>query len=118
MEMSNPQQLELDEPLLSTQPITRHDNSHELQMNHNTNGLGTTPRILDRDGTFSQSRGRWSVANTTTTSSTGTRQRRPINTSPPSAAFNQQAAIPHGITSDQSSQQSRPHDNNYNDDKL
>jgi len=118
MEMSNSsQQLELDEPLLSTQPNRRHDNSHELQMNI-TNGLGTTPRILDRDGTFSQSRGRWSVANTTTTSnSTGTRQRRPINTSPPSAAFNQQATIPHGITSDQSSQQSRPHDNNnYNND--
>ena len=117
MEMSNPQQLELDEPLLSTQPITRHDNSHELQMNNINSGI-VTPRILDRDGTFSQSRGRWSVANTTTTSSTGTRQRRPItNTSPPSTAFNQQAAIvPHGITSDQSSQQSRPHDNNnYND---
>jgi len=114
MEMSNSsQQLELDEPLLSTQPNIRHDNSHELQMN-NTNGLGITPRILDRDGTFSQSRGRWSVANTT--SITGTRQRRPINTTPPSAAFNQQAAIPHGITSDQSSQQSRPHDNNYNND--
>ena len=55
MEMSNSsQQLELDEPLLSTQPNTRHDNSHELQMN-NTNSLGITPRILDRDGTFSQS---------------------------------------------------------------
>ncbi|KAL9185304.1 hypothetical protein ACHAXT_003081 [Thalassiosira profunda] len=37
------------------------------------------PRILDRDGTFSQSRGRWSVANTNSRSSAGfgaARQRR------------------------------------------
>lgn len=50
---------ELDEPLLSSGAMA--------------------PRILDRDGTFSQSRGRWSVSNTASGSSHGfgsARQRR------------------------------------------
>lgn len=68
------------------------------------------PRILDRDGTFSQSRGRWSVSNTVSRSqATGsTRQRRPIAasatssanvTTPTAAATVGGGTVPYGVAS-------------------
>jgi len=81
---------ELDEPLLS---------SHSA--------VSMAPRILDRDGTFSQSRGRWSVANSSgsgggTSQGFGSaRQRRPAaNVSANAAAATRAAGsgtVPFGV---------------------
>ena len=56
------------------------------------------PRILDRDGTFSQSRGRWSVSNTVTRSQAvgSTRQRRPVAASSANATA-LAGGVPYGV---------------------
>ena len=96
----------LEEPLLSS-------SSALVASTVETNGIiiPHRPRILDRDGTFSQSRGRWSVSNNTTynrshntTSGTTTRQR--YNHQPITASNNQQdttlQGVPYGVPSSSS----------------
>jgi len=66
-----------------------------------SSGLSMGPRILDRDGTFSQSRGRWSVSNTVSRSqaSGSARQRRPV-AAPDSANVTAPAGggtVPYGV---------------------
>eukprot|EP01082_Thalassiosira_pseudonana_P003512 g3677.t1 g3677 contig12:2541303-2542198(+) len=106
---------ELEQPLLSSSPGSvgsasqpaqpQQQVSSQQQPKSNDNSTfsplqsssSSGPRILDRDGTFSQSRGRWSVANNTAYSSgviggsisssnrstaavrIGARQRRPVS---------------------------------------
>ncbi len=65
----------------------------------------TVPRILDRDGTFAQSRGRWSVSNTVSRSPAGSggggggaRQRRPVAATAPTPSA-PAAGVPYGVES-------------------
>ena len=101
----------LKEPLLSSaSPIESSAvDTNGVVMPHNTLGCGGGPRILDRDGTFSQSRGRWSVSNNTTynrshTTASGTTTRQRYNHRLTATASNQQQdttlqGVPYGVSS-------------------
>ncbi|KAL7497169.1 hypothetical protein ACHAWT_008089 [Skeletonema menzelii] len=63
----NKESLHLDQPLLSplqqTREETENSNGGLTRPRHNFHTTFSRPRILDRDGTFAQSRGRWRVSN-------------------------------------------------------
>ena len=84
--MGSQNKLELEQPLIPPESNLGYSlQNNDGNNNNDTAIVGGGPRILDRDGTFAQSRGRWSVTNTTTTKTTSQpRQRRgggPVTTS-------------------------------------
>ena len=106
---SQNKKLELEQPLISPESNLGYSLQNNNCNNNNDNTIvGGGPRILDRDGTFAQSRGRWSVTNTTTTKTTSSRsqprQRRgggPVATSSSIATSNIGASngeMQHGVT--------------------
>lgn len=88
---------ELEQPLISS------GSSVSTNCNNNASPLNG-PRILDRDGTFSQSRGRWSVASTNARSAAygSARQRRSATASAAASNVtdvesNNAGSIPYGV---------------------
>eukprot|EP00581_Thalassiosira_minuscula_P012123 CAMPEP_0183712090 /NCGR_PEP_ID=MMETSP0737-20130205/7340_1 /TAXON_ID=385413 /ORGANISM="Thalassiosira miniscula, Strain CCMP1093" /LENGTH=638 /DNA_ID=CAMNT_0025940667 /DNA_START=1 /DNA_END=1913 /DNA_ORIENTATION=- len=87
--------LEIEEPLLSSSSAAPAESAV---------AIGTMgPRLLDRDGGFSQSRGRWSVTSSSNRSSAEPRQRRaasaaPAATNATATVGSPPAAVPFGVT--------------------
>ena len=115
----------LEEPLLSSpaSPLVASTVETNVIIPQNTLGYGG-PRILDRDGTFSQSRGRWSVSNNTTynrshNTASGTTTRQRYNHRPITASNNQQdttlQGVPYGVPSSSSINNNDSHATNNND---
>lgn len=105
--MGSQNKLELEQPLIPPESNLGYSlQNNDGNNNNDTAIVGGGPRILDRDGTFAQSRGRWSVTNTTTkttSSRSQPRQRRggPVTTSSiatDTTGASNDGGVPYGVT--------------------